>query len=235
MTIPGGWATLAAAMPRVLILSPDEELLEALCERVAFCGSTPLPVQTLEDARTVLGRGTADVVCMDWDYKQDDLAELRQWLGRVGRGDRSPVILMVSPLAALVPELLPPFLEPDRDHVIAKPVETDAFDDALVHALASETLRFGRFALDARPLPLSREAALDESASVESRLLDHLLRHAGTVVSSAELMGIMGTNAGAGEEDLRRHISRLRQRLRQQGDSAPRLRTVAGRGYKLIV
>ncbi len=221
-------------MPRVLILSPDEELLETLSERVAFCGSTPLPAQTLEDARNALGRGTADVVCMDWDYEQDDLAELRQWLGRVGRGDRSPVILMVSPLTALVPELLPPFLEPDRDHVIAKPVEADTFDDALARALAAGTLRFGRFALDGRPFSLT-EAAREEPASVESRLLDHLLRHAGAVVSSAELMKVMGVNGGAGEEDLRRHLSRLRQRLRQQGESAPRLRTVAGRGYKLVV
>lgn len=222
-------------MPRVLILSPDQELLETLCERVASCGSTPFPVQTLEDARVVLGRATADVVCMDWDYEQSDRAEFRQWLGRVGRGDRSPVILMVSPLTALVPELLPPFLEPDRDHVIAKPVAADEFDDALTRALTSGTLRFGRFALDAQPLAPPASVAPEELTPAESRLLECLLRRAGAVVSTGELMQVLGSEGDreSTEEALRDHMARLRARLRRQGEQAPRLRSVGGRGYRL--
>jgi len=219
-------------MAYVLLLSPDEELLQTLSSRVADIGCAPLAARTLAEARLALAQVMPDVTCVDWEFGAAELAELRRWLGPVGRRDRGPVILMVSPSTALLPDRLPPFLEPDRDHVIAKPVEPDRFDEVLTAALAAGPSFGGRLTLEAT----SRELRAGPDLSVrlsptEFRLLDYLMHRPGTVVPDTELLEVVlqGRGSSAPEQRLRQRVSKLRAKLRRHGLSDVWLRAVVGR------
>lgn len=220
-------------MAYVLLLSPDEDLLQALAGRVADVGCAPLAARTLGEARLALAQVMPDVICVDWEFAADELAELRRWLGPVGRRNRGPVILMVSPVTALVPDRLPPFLEPDRDQVIAKPVEPDQFDQVLTAALAAGSSFGGRLSLDT----ISRELRAGPDVSVrlsptEFRLLDYLMRRPGTVVPDSELLAASGQGSGSEpeRERVRQRVSRLRAKLRRHGLPDVWLRAIVGQG-----
>lgn len=219
-------------MATVLIISPDEDLLQALAGRVASAGCLPLVSADLEEAQLVLAQAPVDAVCVDWEFEAEQLAELRAWLGPVGRRERAPVILLVSPVTALVPDLLPPFLEPDRDRVIAKPVVDNEFDLALGMALAAGG-RFDPLALDADSLQLrAGPDAFVPLTPGEFHLLRYLMQHPGRVVPAAELAAALAAGRPAPDvAAVRARVRSLQAKLRRRGLEGIRLRAVGGRGY----
>ncbi|HSN44357.1 MAG TPA: response regulator transcription factor, partial [Propionibacteriaceae bacterium] len=129
----------------------------------------------------------------------------------------------------------------DRLHVPA-PDEMVRKPFAMVELLArcEATLRRGP---SASGVTVSDLTVADDGATVtmngtivdltdtERRLLAHLARHAGRVVSKAQLLAAVWGYDGYDENIVEVHISSLRRRLEAHG---PRLiHTVRGRGYRL--
>jgi DNA-binding response OmpR family regulator len=70
--------------------------------------------------------------------------------------------------------------------------------------------------------------------SVEFNLLEHLLRHCGTVVSREELVRVaLGRTLGLLDRSVDVHLSRLRKKLEACGATEEHIKSVRGSGYML--
>ena len=68
--------------------------------------------------------------------------------------------------------------------------------------------------------------------SAEFNILEHLVRHRGTVVSREELVrAALGRRLGTLDRSIDVHISRLRKKIVQCGGDGDRIKTVRGSGY----
>lgn len=68
--------------------------------------------------------------------------------------------------------------------------------------------------------------------SAEFNILEHLLRHRGTVVSREDLVrAALGRRLGTLDRSIDVHISRLRKKIVQSGGDGGRIKTVRGSGY----
>jgi DNA-binding response OmpR family regulator len=217
----------------ILLIDDDVELCGLMKE---FFAAQRLYVEAVHDGLRGLSAALAqqhDLVLLDYMLPGLDGRDvLRQLRRRSG----IPVIVLT---AVDEPGARVAGLDGGADDYLAKPFGPDELL-ARIRAVLRRTTATprrqdrttaGPIALDAA----SREAWIDsaklELTPTEFDLLEHLVRHAGRVVSREELMAV-GCQREASPMDraLDVHVSHLRRKL---GPRRTRLRTVRGSGYLL--
>ncbi len=225
-------------MARVLLVDDDVELTGMLAE---YLGREGFDVTAVHDGESGAARALAggyDIVVLDVMLPRLSGVEA---LRRIRAGSRVPV-LMLTARGDDVDRVVG--LELGADDYVPKPCTPRELVARLRAILrrtgppadtAGEPLRAGPLALwparreaqwAGRPLPLT---------SAEFNLLEVLARHAGRVVSKAELSEQgLGRPLARFDRSIDVHLSSIRHKLGSRADGQPWIRTVRGMGYQLV-
>lgn len=222
-------------MPRILIVDDDSQLTEMIREFLELEGFV---VDAAADGAACLRRdlSSVDLVVLDVMLPAASGFEV---LKRLRRGSEVPVIMLTA-RAGDVDRIVG--LEIGADDYVAKPVnprELVARIRAVLRRSAARPpagnvdLVVGDIRLNAAARNAwSGEAKLDLT-SAEFSLLEHLMRHAGRVVSRDDLSAAaFGRNHPApADRNVDTLVSKLRRKLGPANDQDQRIKTVRNAGY----
>jgi DNA-binding response OmpR family regulator len=227
----------ADGMARVLLVDDDVELTAMLTE---YLGREGFDVTAVHDGESGADRALAggyDIVVLDVMLPRANGVEA---LRRIRAQSRVPV-LMLTARGDDVDRVVG--LELGADDYVPKPCtprELAARLRAILRragpaGVAGEPLRAGPLAL----WPARREAQWAGRpltlTSAEFNLLEVLARHAGRVVSKAELSEQgLGRPLARFDRSIDVHLSSIRHKLGSRADGQPWIRTVRGMGYQLV-
>jgi len=226
-----------------LVASPDRTALRAADRCLTMLGHLPLLARTLPDAQRALSRAWVDLVCLDSLLPCDETEQFWRCIVADERRPAPALLFLAAPAARLAPGALPPFYQPERHGLVAKPIDSNELGREIARLLAArprrrdaELLHAGALALDCR----SRQLLFADGGALaptptEFRLLRCLMERAGELVSADELVGaVWNYPAGTGGSELvRAHVSNLRRKLRSAGQDPQLLRTVPYQGYAI--
>lgn len=224
---------------QVLVISPDGATLQAV---QGALGDGALAASDVRQAQRLLARVHVDLVCIDSVLRTVEVERLWRWLAAARSGVMPSALLLAPPSAQLSPSTHLTFFRDDRDGVVCKPLVAEELTREVARlAAASPMRRRERAPLRAGPATLdsaNRVLFVDGGSTVrltptECRLLEHLMRRAGALISSEELLEeVWGYLPGTGgAEVVRAHVSNLRRKLRSAGLDTQIVRTVPYRGY----
>ena len=98
------------------------------------------------------------------------------------------------------------------------------------------TYRIGALVVDIPAHTVTRQGEPVPLTPTEFRLLEHLLTHAGSVLSHSQLLtGVWGFAYSDATELLKPTISRLRQKIEEDSSDPQIIETVYGVGYRLVL
>jgi two-component system response regulator CpxR len=227
-------------MPRLLLADDDPELSLMLKEYLAEYG---FQVDTVADGQLALQRALAedfDLIILDVMMPgRNGLDVLRDL-----RAEKITPVLMLTARGEDVDSIVG--LELGADDYLAKPCNPRVLE-ARIRALLrrselrpdtsenghGQLIRVGDLSLHGG----TREVMLGERrlviTSTEFSILEILLRHAGRLVSKAELSEhALGRPLSSFDRSLDMHVSNLRRKLGPLADGGERIKTIRGIGYQ---
>ena len=217
---------------RLLVVAPDAELRGSLAATLSVAGYTVTALATGTEAMPLLRAGEIDLVVVDVDIP--DVHELDR--DRPAIHARPPVLCISS--CELVHTMVPEIGAGVEDYVTkpCRPAELLARVRVLLRDRAparEQVLRYGDLRLDETVCRAWRGERPLAVTPAEYRLLRHLLRHPGQVLSKEQLAWHVWTEPRGGNA-IERLVSRLRLKVDDNDDAAPRLiHTRRGFGYCL--
>jgi DNA-binding response OmpR family regulator len=230
---------------QLLVVSPENAVLQAARRSLAALGHAPLLARSLRQARRMLAATDVDLICLDSALGVDKTERL--WSCAFAGRDRSP-----PPLILLVPHsvrpgspALPAFFEPKRDGLLPQPLRDGALAGEVARLLAARlrrerragVLRAGSVMLDSgtRQLHFASSGTVSLTPT-ECRLVGCLMQHPGVFVPTDELLEkVWGYPPGTGgREVLRAHVSNVRRKLRLQNEDPRLLRNIPLQGYSFV-
>jgi two-component system phosphate regulon response regulator PhoB len=222
---------------RVLLVEDDAALATLLCYNLEAAGYAVTAVTSAEDGELHLGAEAFDLVILDWMLPEMSGIDLCARLRKVGRHPQLPILMLTARGE-----------ETDRvrglttgaDDYVVKPFsvpELMARVAALLRRASPErvndTLKHGDITLDRTAHRVTRDAREIDLGPTEYRLLEALLESAGRVLSRAQLLDRVWSNAAEiDDRTVDVHIGRLRKALIRGNEPDP-IRTVRGTGYAL--
>lgn len=230
---------------QVLVVSPDNAVLQLAQRCVVPIGHVPILARGLRQAQDRLTRTWADLICLDSVLPAREVERFWGWL-RDAKRQATPGLLVLAP-KRLTPAGLPGFFQHGRDGLVTKPVESAELTREVSRLLSgrpledparpSELLQMGSLTLDC----VTRELHVPGGGSLrltptEFRLVRYLMERPGEVVSPEELLQqVWGHLPGTGGPELvRAHVSNLRRKLRESGESPSLVRTIPYQGYGVV-
>ncbi|MDX3906454.1 MAG: response regulator transcription factor [Pigmentiphaga sp.] len=234
------WAggAVSASQPAVLLADDDAELTQMLAE---FFADEPFELHVAPDgaiAAEMVDRRNFDLLLLDVMLPRlSGFDVLRQ----IRRMSSMPVIMMTARTAQ---EDRIEGLQSGADDYVCKPF-SPAELLARMHAVLRRTLsrplqHEPGIAVGAlRVVPSTQRAYMAGEAlaltSAELRILEILMRHAGTPVTREHLTeAALGRQLEAYDRSLDTHVSNLRRKLRQCRGAAPEIRGLRNLGYMLL-
>ena len=229
--------TIAA---QVLVVSPDDAVLRLAQRCVVPIGRVPVLARGLREAQRALAGRWVDLVCLDSVLPVREVERFWAWL-RDSRWQAAPLLLVLAPKKP-PPGTLPGFFQRGRDGLVSKPVERVELTREVSRLLSegprrqrgAELLQMGSLTVDC----VTRELHVASGGSLrltptEFRLVRYLMERPGEVVSPEELLQqVWGHLPGTGGPELvRAHVSNLRRKLREAGESPSLVRTIPYQGY----
>ena len=220
---------MAARNDRVLVVDDDVEIRELLAAALTFSG---FDVEVAPDATGALARIAAaepDIVVLDVGLPDGDGFTLVRTLRE--RGVRAPV-LFLSARVDVADKVRG--LSLGGDDYVTKPFSVTEVVARLRAVLRrargedeSDVMQVADLVFDDGAHVVRRGDRVLDLSPTEYRLLRHLLRHRGRVLSKTQLLDhVWGYGSGDGNV-VERFVSSLRQKL----DDPPLLHTVRGFGY----
>lgn len=223
-------------MSRVLVVEDEPLVSDLVALNLKHAGYATECAPDLRAARGKLADGSFGVIVLDRMLPDGSGLELARELRRAG--DRTPILMLTA--RGDVSDRVEG-LDAGADDYLAKPFampELLARVRALLRRLeepASSTghqIRFGRVELDADTRMFQGPGGAEVLSELECALLVHLVRHAGAVLSRADILEeVWGMERSPGDRVVDNYILRLRKLVEEDPESPRHILTVRGRGY----
>lgn len=222
---------------RVLIAEDDDDIAASLSRGLAREGYRPVTAADQAGALALEAEQGCEAAIVDMMLGADHGTDLVRALRR--QGMHGPV-LVLSALSGV--EDRTDGLEAGADDYVAKPFE---FDELLARLRVQEARRgrrgagagaavLGRLAFDRDAREVTGPGRCVTLTPREAALLDHLIAHAGEVISRGAIFDALWTGEGGSSENVVDvYIGYLRRKLAPIEDFGLALRTIRARGFLL--
>lgn len=222
---------------RLLIADDDPQLVRALRITLGAHGYEVVGAGDGDAAITAAAQTRPDIILLDLGMPRRDGIEVIHAL----RGWTSAPIIVVSGRTGSADKV--EALDAGADDYVTKPFQIDELL-ARLRALArrtvadagDSTVAFGDVVIDLAAKTVVRAGARVHLTPTEWRMLEHLARHPGALVTRQDLLReIWGTEQASDSGYLRLYMSQLRKKLEHEPASPRHLLTEAGMGYRLVL
>lgn len=221
-------------MFQILVVEDDKELRELFCTVLRDNGYTAFPATDGLSAFDMLDNTNIDLVISDIMMPRMDGYELTKSLRDAGY---TMPVLMITAKDGL-PDKREGFLSGTDDYMV-KPIDVNEMlwrVEALLRraqAVSRRKTRLGNTEFDCDTLTVSRDSFSVELPQKEFFLLFKLVTSVNRIFTRRQIMDdVWGVDSNADTHTLEVHISRLRDRFKENPDFE--IVTVRGLGYKVV-
>ncbi|MFE6736084.1 response regulator [Microbacterium sp. NPDC057650] len=222
---------------KLLIADDDPQLVRALRITLAAHGYDVVAAPDGAAAIQLAAQAHPDIVLLDLGMPHLDGVQVIHAL----RGWSNVPILVVSGRTGSADKV--DALDAGADDYVTKPFQIDellarlrALSRRAAPASGESTVAFGDVLVDLVAKSVTRAGAHVHLTPTEWRMLEHLSRHPGALVTRQELLReLWGTEQVADTGYLRLYMSQLRRKLEQDPSNPVHLLTEQGMGYRLMV
>jgi two-component system KDP operon response regulator KdpE len=222
---------------KLLIADDDPQMVRALRITLAAHGYDVVAVPDGAAAITAAAQTHPDLVLLDLGMPRLDGVEVIHAL----RGWTTVPIIVVSGRTGSADKV--EALDAGADDFVTKPFQIDELL-ARLRALARRAqpasgdsiVAFGDVAIDLAARSVTRDGARVHLTPTEWRMLEHLARRPGALVTRQELLKeIWGSEQVSDTGYLRLYMSQLRKKLEREPSAPAHLLTESGMGYRLVL
>lgn len=222
---------------KLLIADDDPQMVRAL--RITLAAHGYEVITAADGAATIAeaARTHPDIILLDLGMPRLDGVEVIHAL----RGWTTAPIIVVSGRTGSADKV--EALDAGADDFVTKPFQVDELL-ARVRALSrragpasgESTVQFGDVVVDLAAKSVTRQRARVHLTPTEWRMLEHLARNPGTLVTRQDLLReIWGSEQVSDSGYLRLYMSQLRKKLEAEPAAPVHLLTEAGMGYRLVL
>ncbi|WP_460798283.1 response regulator [Microbacterium sp. GXF0217] len=222
---------------KLLIADDDPQMVRALRITLAAHGYDVVAAADGAAAIAMAAQAHPDIILLDLGMPRLNGIEVIQAL----RGWTTVPIIVVSGRTGSADKV--DALDAGADDYVTKPFQVDELL-ARLRALSrraaptggESTVSFGDVVVDLSARMVTRAGDRVHLTPTEWRMLEHLARHPGALVTRQELLKeIWGTEQVADSGYLRLYMSQLRKKLEQEPSAPVHLLTESGMGYRLVL
>lgn len=222
---------------KLLIADDDPQMVRALRITLAAHGYEVVTAADGAEAIAAAAQTRPDLIMLDLGMPRLDGIEVIQAL----RGWTNAPIIVVSGRTGSADKV--DALDAGADDFVTKPFQVDELL-ARLRALSRRTtptggdaaVAFGDVVVDLATRTVTRAGARVHLTPTEWRVLEHLSRHPGALVTRQELLKeIWGSEQVSDSGYLRLYMSQLRKKLEAAPSDPVHLLTEAGMGYRLVL
>ncbi|HWV49733.1 MAG TPA: response regulator [Microbacterium sp.] len=222
---------------KLLIADDDPQMVRALRITLAAHGYDVVAAADGAAAIAMAAQTHPDIILLDLGMPRLDGIEVIQAL----RGWTTVPIIVVSGRTGSADKV--DALDAGADDYVTKPFQVDELL-ARLRALSrrsaptggESTVAFGDVVVDLSTRMVTRAGERVHLTPTEWRMLEHLSRHPGALVTRQELLKeIWGTEQVADSGYLRLYMSQLRRKLEREPSAPVHLLTESGMGYRLVL
>lgn len=222
---------------KLLIADDDPQMVRALRITLAAHGYDVVVAADGADAISVAAQTHPDIILLDLGMPRLDGVEVIQAL----RGWTTVPIVVVSGRTGSADKV--EALDAGADDFVTKPFQVDELL-ARLRALArratatggESAIGFGDVVVDLATKTVTRGGTRVHLTPTEWRMLEHLARHPGALVTRQDLLKeIWGSEQVTDSGYLRLYMSQLRKKLEREPSTPVHLLTESGMGYRLVL
>lgn len=222
---------------KLLVADDDPQMVRALRITLAAHGYDVVVASDGAAAIALAAQTHPDLVLLDLGMPRLDGIQVIQAL----RGWTSVPIIVVSGRTGSADKV--DALDAGADDFVTKPFQIDellarlrALSRRAGGASGESTVTFGDVIVDLATKTVTRAGSRVHLTPTEWRMLEHLARHPGALVTRQDLLKeIWGSDQVSDSGYLRLYMSQLRKKLEQSPSEPVHLLTEAGMGYRLVV
>ncbi|MCK2033557.1 response regulator [Microbacterium sp. KSW4-4] len=222
---------------KLLIADDDPQMVRALRITLAAHGYEVVVAADGAAAIAAAAQTHPDLIMLDLGMPRLDGIEVIQAL----RGWTSVPIIVVSGRTGSADKV--EALDAGADDFVTKPFQVDellarlrALSRRAVAANGESVVAFGDVVVDLATKTVTRAGTRVHLTPTEWRMLEHLARHPGALVTRQDLLKeIWGSAQVSDSGYLRLYMSQLRKKLEQEPSSPVHLLTESGMGYRLVL
>ena len=222
---------------KLLIADDDPQMVRALRITLAAHGYDVVAAADGAAAIAMAAQTHPDIILLDLGMPRLNGIEVIQAL----RGWTTVPIIVVSGRTGSADKV--DALDAGADDYVTKPFQVDELL-ARLRALSrrsaptggESTVAFGDVEVDLSTRTVTRDGTRVHLTPTEWRMLEHLSRHPGALVTRQELLKeIWGSEQVADSGYLRLYMSQLRKKLEREPSTPAHLLTESGMGYRLVL
>ncbi|MGP6170440.1 response regulator [Microbacterium sp. A204] len=222
---------------KLLIADDDPQLVRALRITLAAHGYDVVATSDGAAAVTAAAQEKPDIILLDLGMPQLDGIQVIQAL----RGWTEAPIIVVSGRTGSADKV--EALDAGADDFVTKPFQIDellarlrALSRRAQTVAVEATVSFDGVVVDLVAKAVMRDGTRVHLTPTEWRMLEHLCRHPGALVTRQELLKeIWGSDQVTDSGYLRLYMSQLRKKLEPSPGEPVHLMTEAGMGYRLVL
>ncbi|MEW2010575.1 MULTISPECIES: response regulator [unclassified Microbacterium] len=222
---------------KLLIADDDPQMVRALRITLAAHGYEVVVAADGAAAIAAAAQTHPDLIMLDLGMPRLDGIEVIQAL----RGWTSVPIIVVSGRTGSADKV--EALDAGADDFVTKPFQVDellarlrALSRRAVAANGESVVAFGDVVVDLATKTVTRAGTRVHLTPTEWRMLEHLARHPGALVTRQDLLKeIWGSAQVSDSGYLRLYMSQLRKKLEQEPSAPIHLLTESGMGYRLVL
>lgn len=222
---------------KLLIADDDPQMVRALRITLAAHGYEVVVAPDGAAAIAVAAQTHPDIIMLDLGMPRLDGIEVIQAL----RGWTNVPIIVVSGRTGSADKV--EALDAGADDFVTKPFQVDellarlrALSRRTVPAGGESVVSFSDVVVDLATKTVTRAGSRVHLTPTEWRMLEHLARHPGALVTRQDLLKeIWGSEQVSDSGYLRLYMSQLRKKLEQEPSAPAHLLTESGMGYRLVL